>query len=877
MKTNSVIIVVCIAMALAPLCGNSQQFTNIADSQGLYHTLTSTDKWGSGVSFFDFNRDGWDDIVLTQEFDSVTVYLNNHGVFQQISLPVYVNGRNKQFLWVDYDNDGDYDILLSTRFDTFRLFRNLGDTLFEDVTVDAGLSNTPASNYGVSFGDYNRDGWLDLYVCRYNGSGDPLNPAHVNALYRNNGDGTFTDVTFQAGVSDGTQPSFQAAWIDFDKDGWQDIYVINDRGSWDNSLYRNNGDGTFTNVAEAAGALFAGNDPMTISVADFNHTGWLDIFMTNTGTGSPGNQKLAMLLENNGDGTFTEAAENYGVDFDELSWGATWLDYDNDSYQDLYVCTGRSSNFFPILSNHFYNNEAAEYFSDSTGVFIGDHVYSSFAVAKGDIDNNGFADLVVQNIEDANFLLWQNSGNENNYIKVTLEGQVSNKMAIGSWIYLYVGENTYTHYTLCGENYLSQNSQHHIFGLDSVTQVDSIAVKYLSGHQDVYHSLDANTHYYFKEGESYQIEIDTIGSTQLCENDTTILSAGNHAGYLWNTGDSTSVLAVYEPGTYYVQVWNEFGVTTTSQEVIVSLVESTNLNIEVTDVSCAEMMNGSISVSAATGSIAQILWNTNAEDTILLNVPSGIYNFTVQDSNGCHVYGEVYVDEPPPLIGQIFATDVLCFGDSTGMANLQVAGGTPPYSYHWNYMNPANLPSGDFEVTVTDSNDCEIVFDFTILQPDPIQIEVTPIHATSAESTGSALLEITGGNEPYAVIWSTGLSNGYFLDDLTPGMYYVVVEDFNQCIDTVFFEIDIQSGYSRVSESTYSVHPNPSNGIFYVSHHSNKAVHLILYNQLGQKVYENSQYVINDRIDAGQLGIAVYIMQINDGTKTFIEKVLINH
>ncbi|TVR36975.1 MAG: T9SS C-terminal target domain-containing protein [Cryomorphaceae bacterium] len=854
----------------------AQSFVNIADQQGLYHSLQSTDKWGSGVCFFDFNNDGWDDMVLTQEFDSISFFLNNAGQFEKIEAPIHVNGRNKQFLWVDFDNDGDYDIALSTRFNNFRLYENIGNFEFVDITTSAGLENVAASNYGISFGDYNNDGFLDLYVCRYGGSMDPPTTQIVNLLFRNNGDGTFTDVTFQAGVSDGNQPSFQAAWIDYDKDGWQDLYVINDRGAWNNSLYRNNGDGTFTNVAQQAGALFAGNDPMTISVADFNHNGWLDIFMTNTGTGTPPNQKLSMLLKNNADGTFTEAANAYGVDFDQLSWGATWIDYNNDTYQDLYVCTGRSSNFFPLLPNHFYFSEEGLYFSDSTSVFLGDHVFSSFAVAKGDIDNNGFADLVVQNIEDANFLLWQNSGNENNFLKVTLQGQVSNRMAIGSWVYVHAGEQTFTHYTLCGENYLSQNSQHHIFGLADINQVDSVVVHYLSGHKDTYYDLVANEHYYFTEGDTYKAVIDTSGPSTFCEGDSLILWAGSHQAYLWNTGDTAEFLVVTAPGSYAVQVWNEYGVSASSDVIQVSVLTADEVSVNVTHVSCAGGGDGEIEVLLGQGDIVDIEWLSGQSEPVISGLTSGIYSFSGFDLSGCPVSGNATVGEPSPLLADAVVSDVSCHGDSTGSAYFQITGGVAPYVVDWNVVDNQNIPAGNYVATITDANGCELSFPYIINEPDPLLLDISVDQIPGTSNYWSAQASISGGVPPYSLVWSTGAVNSLLVDSLIPGSYYVAVQDFNNCTDTAYFSVDGSTGIGSPDSEECLIFPNPANNTVFLKNCFTGTATIRMFDQSGRAVRHATLLTHGQSLNVSELPDGLYFVHILSGASSVVRKVLIS-
>ena len=203
-------------------------------------------------------------------------------------------------LWVDYDNDLDYDLFVTTENMPEILYNNDGNFNCTDVTQFAGLYGLPAVSEGISFGDLNNDGFLDFFLCRYMEIGDTNDISHINLLFMNNGDGTFTDKTVATEIGNEIAPSFQGVWLDYNKDGWQDIYVINDKPFDANYLYKNNGDGTFTDMADSAGAGLMLNDPMSNTVGDFDNDSDLDIYMSNVGNLSTEGK----LLVNNNDGTF---------------------------------------------------------------------------------------------------------------------------------------------------------------------------------------------------------------------------------------------------------------------------------------------------------------------------------------------------------------------------------------------------------------------------------------------------------------------------------------------------------------------------------------------------------------------------------------------
>lgn len=708
----------------------AQVYSDVSsDMNVLFQSNTSFNFGPTGVSFFDFNNDGWDDITFVQETDSQVFYINNEGVFEKLPSFLYANGETKQVLWVDYDNDGDNDILVSSLYGPIKLYENDGNFNFTDVSNQAGLSSVSANNYGVSFGDYDKDGFLDLYVCRYVGSGDPNDLTQVNNLYHNNGDGTFTNVTFQAGVADSIQPSFQAIWIDYDKDTWPDLYVINDRNQWGNSLYKNNGDGTFTNVAIQTNSHLFGEDPMTATAGDFDNDGDLDIYMTNTALFPGPQHKKGKFLKNEIDqnNTFIEIAEDYGIDIPHYSWGATWVDFNNDSYQDLYVTTSRFSPFESVVRSYFYVNGETTFFIDSPSIFQNNHIARSFAVAKGDIDNDGYADLVVANDAPFNSFLWKNSGSNNNYIKITLEGTLSNKMAIGSWINVFAGGNRYTQYTMCGENFASQNSQHHIFGLGSYNLIDSIAVEYPSGLIDIYYNLIANEHYFFTEGETFSPEITIIGNTTFCQGDSVILDAGDFISYQWNNGDSGRYTSVKSSGFYNVLVEYVEDSFYLSNTVEITVKQPPIIHANIQSISCFDENDGTILLDIQTDAQNyQILWQNGQFGSFIENLSEGEYSFIYIDEFGCEVEELFYIENPQELNTQsliINETDTLL-----GSIFLQVNGGSPPYIILLNGDTSQhivnNLLAGSYNIEIFDSNQC---FDFLDINIVKETLEQTPL------------------------------------------------------------------------------------------------------------------------------------------------------
>jgi len=463
-------------------------FTEQAANLGCGNSTFGYGTLGAGISFFDFDNDGWDDITLAQEEDRpVKFFRNNQGTFTEVTFNMTQNlGEVKSVVWVDYDNDGDNDFYISTRNEPNQLFRNDGNMQFTDVTLSSGLGGIITHAWGASWGDYNNDGYLDLFQSIRDIGNDH------NLLYRNNGDGTFTNVSVAAGLASTGFLTFCAAFVDYDNDGWQDIYVANDRVVFENQLYHNNGDGTYTEVGAASGSDLL-IDAMSTTVGDYNRDGWMDIYISNTGDGNA-------FLENQGNGTFIDVAPQNGTLMNSSAWGAVFFDAENDADLDLYVSAEVYSPS-PNLSAAFYRNNGIGQFTIPTDAgFAGDDS-ESYGNAIGDVQNDGYPDIAVLNFEPDDMYLWRNdSPQTNNWLKIKLQGVQSNRMGIGSVIEVSVNGVSQYNYTLLGEGYLGQNSAWEFFGVGDATAIDYVKVKWLSGVEDIINDPPVNSHLTVVEG-----------------------------------------------------------------------------------------------------------------------------------------------------------------------------------------------------------------------------------------------------------------------------------------------------------------------------------------------------------------------------------------
>jgi ASPIC/UnbV protein/type IX secretion system substrate protein/VCBS repeat protein len=436
--------------------------------------------WGGGVSFYDFNNDGWDDLTFATTNGVEVLFFENNkdNTFSLIDLGINDIYRTKQVTWVDYDNDGDKDFFATSISGLNKFYRNDGNLSFTDISLTSGLFTTNLYTYGASFGDIDNDGDLDVFIANR----DDITENQRSYLYRND-NGFFVDITESAGLSLSNELSFCSAFFDYDNDGDQDLYVANDKLPNINRLYQNDGTGNFTDVSVFSLAGIA-IDAMSTTIDDYNNDGWFDIYVTNTPDGN-------YHLRNNGDGTFTDVAADVGTGFYSIGWGAVFLDADNDADLDLYV-SGMTDGTNGNLPSAFYENQGDDTYLIPTSIGFANDTRVSFSNAIGDFNNDGYPDIVVMNDTDNNFL-WENTTtNSNNWLKIKLQGVTSNRDGIGSKIEVFTNGKSQYRYTLCGEGYISQNSDTEIFGAGTATNIDYVKVTWLSGVVDILNNVTPN-------------------------------------------------------------------------------------------------------------------------------------------------------------------------------------------------------------------------------------------------------------------------------------------------------------------------------------------------------------------------------------------------
>jgi enediyne biosynthesis protein E4 len=531
----------------------SANFSDIAERAGLTFTNVfgglQTKKYiiettGTGVAIFDYDNDGWPDIFFVNgttlegfpnsKGPTNHLYRNNHdGTFTDVTAQagLTATGWGQGVCVGDYDNDGWEDLYV-TAYGKNSLYHNQHG-VFTEVAEKAGVAGSgKAWGSGCAFVDYDRDGLLDLIVANYVDfnlatapapgertsciwKGTPVMcgprglPGAKNILYHNRGNGVFEDVTTKAHIDQTNgHYAFSVSTLDYDDDGWPDIYIACD--STPSILYHNNRDGTFTDVAVTAGAAFNedGREQagMGTTIADYDGDGRLDIFKTNF------SDDTSTLYRNNGDGTFTDAtfAAGLGLHTKYLGWGTMFFDFDNDGWPDLILANGHvypevdkyhlgSSYEEPRILYHNNGNGTFTDISDSAGAGI-TTVSPSRGLAVGDLWNDGRISVVVSNMNAQPSLLVNQVRYPNHWIAFKTIGTASNRDGIGARITVRTGKRILVDEVRSGSSYISNNDMRVHFGLGAATKIDLVAVRWPNGRVETFEDLSVDTIHSLKEG-----------------------------------------------------------------------------------------------------------------------------------------------------------------------------------------------------------------------------------------------------------------------------------------------------------------------------------------------------------------------------------------
>jgi hypothetical protein len=528
------------------------QFEDVTAKAGITFKHTSdpakkyiVESMSGGVILFDYDRDGWLDIYFTNapsvemavngQKSRGALYHNNHdGTFTDVTdkagivSPCFAMGGAVG----DYDNDGWPDLYITCLGGNV-LYHNNGDGTFTDVTAKAGVADGRWST-GAAFGDYDGDGFLDLMVtnyvdfhlndlpgfgkspnCKYRGIDVQCGPRGLkgagDSLFHNNGDGTFTDISKEAGVNDPNgYYGMGVIWADFNNTGRPDIYVAND--STPKFLYKNEGKGKFKDIGLESGTAVSedGSEQasMGIAVGDYLHTGRPSLYVTNF------SDENDLLYRNEGNWNFTEVSYPSGVALPSLpwvKWGTAFADFDNDGWLDLVTVAGHVYPQVDTLpAGARYREPKLLHLNQKDGTFCDASEQAGSALkelrvsrglAVGDLFNDGKVDVVIGDLDGSPMILRNNGISNHHWVSFELTGTKSNRLAIGARLKITAGGMTQTEEIHSGGSYLSQSDLRVHFGLDAATKIDRVEIRWPSGAIDTLEHLAVDNFYAVRESK----------------------------------------------------------------------------------------------------------------------------------------------------------------------------------------------------------------------------------------------------------------------------------------------------------------------------------------------------------------------------------------
>ena len=532
---------------------NYPKLVDITDSTGIHFEHVSSpeakfiaESMSGGVALIDYDRDGWPDIYFTsaQSVDMAlhdvkarsALYHNNHdGTFTDVTdkagvgYPCWAMGASVG----DYNNDGWPDLVV-TCLGGVVFYRNNGDGTFTDVTKASGLGSDTGWATGAAFGDYDGDGWADLFIshyvdfhldnlpvfgsgksCKYLGIDVQCGPRGLKGspdnLYHNNGDGTFTDVSKKAGVDDPEHRyGLTAIWTDFDNDGKLDLFVTNDGQA--NYLYQGDGKGKFEDVALISGV--AANEDgfeqanMGVALGDYMHKGRMDLLLSHFDI------EYAALYRNDGGMNFTDVSIASGIARGTqgyVGWGDGFVDFSNDGWQDFFLVNGH---VYPQVDSAHRGTKYLEpkllFLNQHDGTFrnvsrqVGPALQIeqvSRGVAIGDLFNDGRMEAVVENLVGSPMILRPEGGPQNHWISFQLEGVKCNRLALNARVRATAGDLVQLEEVISGGSYLSQSDLRLHFGLGSHERLDRAEIRWPNGKEETLTNLAADRFYVVREGE----------------------------------------------------------------------------------------------------------------------------------------------------------------------------------------------------------------------------------------------------------------------------------------------------------------------------------------------------------------------------------------
>ena len=759
----------CVLVCLVLLNSVGSGSAQLEDVSATYAINASTGDGflGCGLSCADFNGDGWDDLTLSEGDGDVQLHAGGPDGMEFVG-NLSGEGTPTGVLWVDIEEDGDLDLWVMRSGGFIQLFVQDGDgTLSEEAELRGVPQIEGLMPRGCSASDYDRDGDLDVYVANYIIPGPG---AHANLLLQNDGSGHFVDVADSAGVGNGVQTSFQGSWLDHDDDGWDDLWVINDRAPFDNALYRNQGDGTFVDVAQDLGVAYS-PDPMSATVFDPDQDGDWDLFATDV-------PNLPHQLWVATDTGYVQMAAEAGVDaVGDYGWGACVIDIDGQGREDLMVATNLWPEEPPTDNRVFMNGDSGLGFTLDSSAWPNEQ-YPLYHLGRLDFDGDRSPDVAGHGPLNSVQMLRTTNAEGASRLALRLVGTVSNSHAVGARIKVHAGGAVQMQQVDAGTDYQTQHSYTRFFGLGASETIDSIEVRWPAGLTEVWRDVDSDAAITLIEGTADAALTALDAVCPWGAQGWLLPFSAAEVAMTWNGEPVTS-------DTVWADVSGEF--TLEASWWSGRFVWSQSVQAVVPD---PPVLAVQVHAPACWGDSAWVEWTAPDSGSVFIgemdvtDLPGWAAHetdvTTIQwvQHPGCGLDTVVVVEFPDSANVAWTIQSPACAGE-TGQAIPALSGGTPPWSADWAGLDPDALPAGVHAVVLTDSLGCSLYDAVEIESPDSMVVDVSWFHAGLSD-TAQVDLQVTGGNPPFSVLWTGGLGDGMLI---SPDLIGWLVEDAEGCIE----------------------------------------------------------------------------------------------